>query len=199
MTISKGSAWAIESAWPDDGPRFDTDHDLAAAAAQALSEGTNLEAVLEAGDLRRTLGGPRPSGATPYRYPCDLGFVRLDDTDEVPFVAHVICHRRFWQGEAVAIMNAAYADDRYLGPKSHPNDDLLDITFGSLPLQQRLMADKRSRQGTHVPHPGLKTRRVSAWEHEFARSTPVWVDGRRLGRCRRIQVRLVTDAFAVIA
>ncbi len=199
MTIEKHSAWATETVWPDGGPRFDTDHALAAAAAVALAQGEVLEALLEGGDLRQTLGGPRPVASAPYRYPCDLGFARLDGGDEHPFAAHVVCHRRFWSGEAAVIMNAAYVGDRYLGPRSHPNDNLLDITIGALPLQQRLMADRRSRQGTHVPHPQLKVRRVSTWEHEFARVTPVWIDGRRHGRCRRVEVRLVTDAFVVIA
>ncbi len=199
MTISKNSAWAIEAEWPDDGPRFSTDHELAAAAASALEQGSPLEAVLLDGDLRRTLGGPRPDGATPYRYPCDLGFVRLDDGSEYPFAAHVICRRRLWQGEAAVIMNAAYLGDRYLGPRSHPNDDLLDVTVGSLRLQQRFLASKRSRQGSHLPHPALTVTRRSAWAHEFARPVPVWVDGQRVGRSRRIEARLVTDAFNVIA
>ncbi|MEZ5228415.1 MAG: hypothetical protein R2710_17600 [Acidimicrobiales bacterium] len=97
------------------------------------------------------------------------------------------------------VMNAAYVGERYLGPRSHPNDDLLDVTFGALPLQQRLMASKRSRQGTHLPHPALTVVRRPVWAHDFARPTAVWIDGRRTGRCLHLEVRLVTDAFVVIA
>ncbi len=199
MTIEKNATWATETVWPESGPRFDSDHAIAVAAAAALDRGDTLEAVLTAGDLRQTLGGPRGAGAAPYRYPCDLGFVRLDDGVEHPFVAHVICHRRFWVGEAAVVMNAAYQGQRYLGPRSHPNDDLLDVTFGALGMQQRLLANKRSRQGTHVPHPQLTVNRRPRWEHDFARSTSVWVDGKRVGRCRHLAVRLVTDALVVIA
>ncbi len=199
MTIEKHSVWAIETVWPADGPRFTSDRELALAAAAALAEGETLEAVLTAGDLRQTLGGPRAEGAAPYRYPCDLGFVSLDQGEEQPFVAHVVARRRFWQGEAAVVMNAAYLGDRYLGPRSHPNDALLDVTVGALPLQQRLLASKRSRQGTHVPHPLLTVYRRPTWEHTFTRPTTIWADGERLGRCRHLAVRLVTDALAVIA
>lgn len=199
MTIEKNVSWATESSWPENAPRFDSDHSLAQAVADAHANGELLEVLLDAGDLRRTLGAPRPAGSTPYRYLCDLGFVQLDSGPELPFVAHVVCNRRWWRGEAAAAMNAAYVGDWYLGPKSHPNDGLLDVTFGAMALQQRLMARRRAVQGVHVPHPDLKVRRVPRWQHRFERPTPVYVDGQRVGRCHEVDVWLLPDAFAVIA
>lgn len=199
MTIEKNVDWATESSWPENGKRFDSDRALAQAAAMALAAGETLEVMLDGGDLRRTLGTPRPDGATPYRYVCDLGFVQLDGGSALPFVAHVVCHRRWWRGEAAAAMNAAYVGDWYLGPKSHPNDGLLDVTVGALAFQQRMMARRRAPQGVHVPHPDLTVRRVARWHHRFDRATPVYVDGRRAGRAHEVEIWLAEDAFAIIA
>ncbi len=200
MTIEKHRTWAEPAEWPDGAPRVGDDATLARLAAAAVADGRVLEVILEAGDLRRTLGAPRPAGMDPYRYPCDLGFVRLDDhADEHPFAAHVAWRRRFWRGEAAVVMNAAYLGPWYLGPRSHPNDALLDVTWGALPWQQRRLAAQRARQGTHLPHPALTVRRVGTWSHEFERPTPVRADGVSIGSARRISVRVVPDAFAVYA
>ncbi len=199
MTIEKGRPWAIETVWPDDPLRIDNDRDLARTVAAALTVGEHLEVVLLGGDLRATLGGERPLDLAPYRYRCDLGFVSLDGGPEHPFAAHVQWRRRFWRGEAAVVMNAAYLGPWYLGPRSHPNDGLLDITYGSLPWQQRHLAARRAQQGVHLPHPRLTVRRTARWQHAFRRATPVIVDGSAIGQATTIAVRVHDDAFDVIA
>ncbi len=199
VTIEKNRPWAVEAEWPDDPLQIDNDRDLALAVGEALAAGRLLEVVLMGGDLRATLGGERPPGAAPYRYRCDLGLVSLDGGPEHPFVAHVQWRRRFWRGEAAVVMNAAYLGPWYLGPRSHPNDGLLDITYGSLPWQQRSMAARRARQGSHLPHPRLTVRRTGEWQHSFEHATRVIADGATLGRAAGISVRVHEDAFDVIA
>jgi hypothetical protein len=96
-------------------------------------------------------------------------------------------------------MNCGWVGDWYRGPRAHPNDGLLDVTTGELPLRQRLQARARVRTGTHLPHPGLATSRRGEWEHRFGRDVPVFVDGRRAGRCRVLKVTIQPDCFTLIA
>lgn len=201
MPIAKGEPWGRPGPAPDDAAHFTTDAELAVAAAAALDGGVSLQGWLQSGDLLRTVGGSsgvKTVGAEVQFLPVDLGFVSLDGGEPVPFVAHVIARRRWWIGEAAAVMNAAWWGRWYLGPKSHPNDGLLDVTIGSLPLRQRLEARKRAPSGTHLPHPELRVQRVGRWEHQFDRTTPIEADGRPLGTANRIEAWLVTDAFTLL-
>ncbi|MGB1824394.1 MAG: hypothetical protein ACPHO9_07420, partial [Ilumatobacteraceae bacterium] len=47
-------------------------------------------------------------------------------------------------------------------PRAHPGDGLLDVVEVSdaMPLRQRWMALRRSRTGTHLPHPHISMTRV---------------------------------------
>lgn len=193
MTIEKGQAWGdpsgapVEATLPDDAEiaRYVCGHPGAAVSARS-------------GDLMQTLGladGPRPE---PLWFPMDLGFVTLDGGAEQPFSAHVIARGSLWSGAGAAVMNAAWLGDRYLGPKSHPNDGLLDITVGALPPRQRWAAAKRAKTGVHVPHPSLTVKRVEVWEHTFERRRSIWIDGRRIGRAKHLACRLETDAFTLV-
>jgi diacylglycerol kinase family enzyme len=103
-----------------------------------------------------------------------------------------------WFGQQVAVMNAAWLGDLNLGPKAHPNDDLLDVSEGSLPLGQLLLARKRARTGSHLPHPRITMRRVPAVQLHFNRPMPVWLDGQRTGAFRDISVRVEPDALTVV-
>lgn len=195
MTIRKGEPWERPIEPGDvDAPRFSDDAALAAAVAGGVDT-----ARVAGGDLLRTLGLIDVARAEPQRFAMDLCLARLDDGPELPFVAHAIARRRWWRGEFAAIMNAAWLGELYLGPRAHPNDGLVDITVGVLGWQQRLQARDRARSGSHLPHPDLATRRVPQWRHEFTRSTPIRLDGRSQGSATVIEVRVVADAFVLIA
>lgn len=193
MTIKKGEAWGSSSGPPIEAT-LDDDASLAAHV------GDKREAVVSArgGDLVQTLGlsdGPRRE---PRWFPIDMGFVRLDGGPEHPFVAHVIARRPAWLGQAAVVMNAAWQGNRYLGPRSHPNDGLLDITVGALPPRQLLAAAKRAKTGVHLPHPALVVRRVRTWEHTFDRPRTVWIDGRPMGHARALDCRVENDWFTLV-
>ena len=193
MTIEKGEAWGE----PEGAPVEST---LADDASVARYVGGRQHAGVSAtsGDVMQTLGlhdGPR---SAPLWFPMDLGFVTLDEGVEHPFVAHVIARGPLWSGAGAAIMNAAWLGDWYLGPRSHPNDGLLDIAYGALPSRQRWAAAKRARTGIHLPHPSLTVRRVSFWEHTFDRTRSIWVDGHRVGRAKRLVCRLESDWFTLV-
>ncbi len=98
----------------------------------------------------------RLRSADAMTFPVDLGRVHLDGRDHW-FVAHAIVRGRLWIGRAVAVMNAQWLGDWDLGPRAHPDDALLDVTDGALPLGDLAKARKRVRLGTHLPHPALRT------------------------------------------
>ena len=194
MVIAKGEPWGTEADPPDGLACAESD----AATAQLIERSRGPVIRLGSGDLVRTLGGPRSASSGTTWFPMDCGWLSIDGGVEMAFVAHVVARRRWWRGEGAVVMNAAWLGELYLGPRAHPNDGLLDVTYGSLPIRQRPQARQRARHGTHLPHPGLQSRRVAAWDHTFSSSIDVFVDGVRRGRGRSIAVRVEPDSFTVV-
>ena len=64
-------------------------------------------------------------------------------------------------------------------------------------LGDRWKARARLPAGTHLPHPGITTRRVEAAQFEFRRPTPVRLDGRPIGSATALSVRIEPDAVEV--
>ncbi len=209
MTIRKGRPWGTEGTVPGNVPTARDDAHLAALVQDWLQQNKPGAAPfvvrVASGDLLATVGGspPLPSRSAPGEkvqgqlLPMDLGFVRLDDGLEQPFVAHVLAHARGWRGQCMVVMNCAWHGDWYLGPRAHPNDGLLDVTIGGLSLRDRMMAKNRVKSGIHLPHPNLEVRRAASLVQALERPTPVHVDGVRVGQARRIELRLVSDAFVL--
>ncbi|MDH3681042.1 MAG: hypothetical protein OEV40_13975 [Acidimicrobiia bacterium] len=212
MTIEKGAAWGRPMTAPADAVPISSDAELATAAAEAHARSEHLVAVLSpqasgepgagrlVGDVARTLGLRRER---PERerlgFPFDLGFVRLDGGPARAFVAHMVARRRFWTGEFAVVMNSAWMGEWYLGPRAHPNDGLLDVTVGSLPAGQRLVAWRRLPTGSHLPHPQLTTARGRSFDHRMRHSTPIMIDGQRAGRARSIEAWIEPDCFTLVA
>ena len=199
MTIRPGDQWGEPWLGAVELKSVADDQAMAAEAMTALGRGNSAIFAVGSGDLARSLGLTHElERAEPMSYPFDLGTVKLDSGLTVPFVTHCVVRNTGWLGEAAAIMNTGWYRRWYLGPRAHPNDGLLDITWGRLDLRQSIMAWRRARTGTHLPHPELKTRRVSHWEHQFQRPKTVWVDGVRVGRTAGLFVETIADAFTVV-
>lgn len=199
MTVGKGARWGRPMAPPPDLAVASSDADLARLAAEARVAGRSLTAEVREGDLLRSFGlaAPRPVGER-HGYPLDLGLAALDDGEPVPFVAHLVARGPLWGGPLVVVMNAPWLGELRLGPKAHPNDGLLDITAGRLPLAQRVEARRRARAGAHLPHPGLTTARAAAWSTTLPRPVRVRLDGVPRGRVRSIDVEIVPDAITLV-
>lgn len=198
MIISKGQPWERRADSDDIGAPVASDWAGAWLALECL-ESSRAKLRLPPGDLLKTLGyETSPDPAVGLEFAMDLGMASLDGNDSVPFASHLVARRRFWSGEWLVAMNAAWLGDLYLGPKAHPNDGLLDVTFGRLEVGQRLLAAKRARLGTHLPHPELDTRRVGTLRHDFANPVTVYADGNRIGQTRMLTLKVIPDAFFVI-
>jgi diacylglycerol kinase family enzyme len=95
-------------------------------------------------------------------------------------------------------MNAQWYGHWDLGPRSHPNDGLLDVYEARLGLLDALKVRARVAHGAHLPHPGIKQRRVPAVQVTLERPLPVELDGVVIGRSRQLLLRVEPDAVRVV-
>ncbi len=202
MTIGKGTPYGRLAPLAADGVVVASDAEAAAVVTEARRAGRPVPPLgLLGGDLCRTLGGlgdrERLHGPDATTFPVDLGCVLLDGRLHW-FVAHLAAHRRAWQGRFAVAMNAEWLGELDLGPRAHPGDGLLDVTEGSLGLRERLAARRRARTGTHLPHPGLRTRRSAAVSLSFPDAVPVHLDGVAVGSARELVLHLEPDALTVV-
>jgi hypothetical protein len=147
------------------------------------------------GDLCRTLGGGTSPDLTGVRFPVDLGLVLADGRLHL-FVASLVARTRLWT-RAFLAMNAQYLGKWDVAPRAHPGDGLLDTYDVRLPRGQLAAVRSRLPLGTHLPHPGIKERRVGALQIELDRELPLRLDGESVGQARVLSVRVEPDALVV--
>ena len=201
MGIRRGGDWGRPGVLPDGGVVVHSDAEARAVVTEARRSGRPIPVLgLAGGDLCRTLGGTgnaarlRSGGHT---VTCDLGSVLLDGRIHW-FCAHLVARQSWLGGRVLVVMNAAFYRRWNLGPRAHPGDGLLDVSDASLPPAQRLLAWRRLRSGTHLPHPDIATRRLAAFSIDMERPVPVLLDGVRAGKARNLVVRLEPDALTVV-
>lgn len=202
MTIERGELWGEAGPLPRHGVAVRSDREARAIVTAARRAGEPIPPLgLLAGDLCRTLGGRGDEGrlrsAEAMTFPVDLGAVLVDGRLHW-FVAHLVAKRSWWRGRAVVAMNAQFLGAWDVAPKSHPNDGRLDVLDGNLPFGQRLQARRRLPLGTHVPHPRIEERRVTAVQVDLLQPTPVELDGEPLGLARSLSIRVEPDALVCV-
>jgi hypothetical protein len=203
MVVERGAAWGEPGPLPADGVIVHGDAEAREIVERCRRAGEPVPPLgLLGGDLCRTLGGrgdeARLRSPEATRLPVDVGAVLLDGRLHW-FVAHLIARRGWWSGRIVAAMNAEYLGPWDVAPRSHPNDGRLDTLDADLPFGDRLKARRRLATGSHVPHPGIRERRVDAAQFEFGEPMTIWLDGVRLdGAVRRMSVRVERDALTCV-
>lgn len=202
MTIRKDAAWGEPGPLPAHGVAVRSDREAREIVTAARRAGEPIPPLgLLGGDLCRTLGGrgdeSRLRSEEAMSFPVDLGSVLVDGRLHW-FVAHLVARRSWWFGRVVVAMNAQFLGTWDMAPKSHPNDGRLDLLDGDLPLGQRLQARVRLRSGSHVPHPGIEERRVTAVQIDLARPTTVELDGEPVGAARQLSIRVEPDALRCV-
>jgi len=215
MTIRRGEAWGVSGPLAPGAPVVADDRSAAAVIAAGVRETTGTrgtappEVGLTGGDLHRTLGRPLHTAdqlrsGEGMRHPVDLGHVALwsgaERVGTAWFLAHLVAggaRYPFWR-HTVVVMNADHLGSWVLGPRAHANDGRLDATSGRLGPWDALRARQRFRTGTHLPHPGLTTRRSAAFELDLPRVVAVRADGREVGRADRLVVTCHPDAGVVV-
>lgn len=204
MTIRRGQPWGREVPRPTD---LEIVRDDAAVVA-ALDASPPRPIALGGGDLARTLGNPAIEGRTTLlELPIDLMSVTLDARGDVlTACAHVVARSPWyrggwWRGPVVLVMNSEFRGRWDVAPRGHPNDGRVetfevDASFG---WRERVAARRRLPAAGHVPHPAITTRSVRTAGWTFVSPLTVFVDGRRVGRARTIEVTVVADAATVYA
>lgn len=191
MTIRPGEEWGTEVPRPSAAIVADTDADIVSLPA-------GVDVVVGGGDLHRSVGAPTRRDPV-RRVEVDGLVVRLDDGDEMYGVAHVVIRRSWWRGAVVAVMNVDHLGRWYVAPRAHPNDGRFDVVTAepTLGIRDRLAARRRLPNGSHVPHPAITSTRDTQRTLAFDRPHRVWVDGRLVGRARRVDVAIVPDRYVV--
>ena len=201
MTIEKGRAWGYPGSLPADAVIVHSDAEARAVVERARRAAEPIPTLgLLGGDLCRTVGGAgdesrlRSEEAT--HLPVDLGAVLIDGRLHW-FVAHLVARKRWWRGRVYAAMNAEYLGTWDVAPRGHPNDGLLDTFEVTMSVGERFKARSRLATGTHVPHPGIKERRVAAVQVDVA-GLDVWLDGELVGPARSLSIRVEPDALVCV-
>ena len=202
MTIKRGEDWGEAGPLPEGGVLVRSDAEARAVVEAHRRANRPVPPLgLLGGDLCRTLGGTgdeaRLWSPEALRVPVDLGAALVDGRLHW-FVAHAVARRSWWSGRIVAVMNAEFLGDWDVAPRGHPNDGRLDTLDADLPLGDRLKARSRLRTGAHVPHPGIRQRRVDAAQFDFRSPTPIRLDGALVGTVRRLSVRVEPDALTCV-
>lgn len=190
--IRPGQEWGTPAVLRGDEPVAHTDAEL---AVMLDTPGVVCPVVLTGGDLFYSLGGRVPP--EPIEMPIDLLDVMVDGRSYVA-ASHVVARRRWWRGQALVAMNGTHLGDWNLGPKAHPNDGLVDITFGKLSLVDRWKAAKRAPAGAHVPHPALTTKRTKTFAITLGAPTPIFVDGVSVGSGRTLEFTVRPDVGSIV-
>lgn len=200
MTVERGRDWGHAGPAPDDLVLVRSDAEARAALEEARRANVDPPPLgLLGGDMCRTLGGRGDQGRLrhePTLFTLDLGVVLLDGRIHL-FLSHLVLRRSWWRGRVVAVMNAQHLGHWDVAPRAHPGDGRLDLLDGDLSVGDRWKARRRLPTGSHVPHPGITQRRVTAWTEELGRPIPAWLDGERVTEARTVAVRLEPDAVHV--
>lgn len=203
VPIERGADWGRIVARPHDLRVVADDAELAAA----LVDGSDQPTAPASGDLHRTVGGRDVSGLDEIlELPVDLLRITLDDDTRHIGCASVVLRRPWWRGgwwrgDVVMVMNAEFLGEWHVVARGHPNDGRAESCSwsGDFGIRQRIEARRRLPTGTHVPHPEITVRSFRNDEWTFPSPIEVVVDGRRLGRSRRVAVDVLADAATIYA
>jgi len=201
VTIEKGQQWGTPGILPAEGLVVHSDAEARAIVEEARRAGEPVPPLgLLGGDLCRTVGGVGDEGRLhseeAMRLPVDLGAVLIDGRLHW-FVAHLVARKRWWRGRVYVAMNAEFIGRWDVAPRGHPNDGRLDTFDVTMSTGERLKARGRLATGTHLPHPQIKERRVTAAQVDVE-GLDVWLDGECIGPAKTLSIRVEPDALTVV-
>jgi len=199
VPITKGSPYGEPGPVPDGLVVVRSDAEARSVLEDARRDRRPYPSLgLLGGDLCRTLGGGAGRELAGVRFPVDLGVVLADGRIHL-FVASLVARTRLWT-RAFVVMNGQFlgSEGWNAGPRAHPGDGLLDTYDVRLKPSQLLAVRARLPDGSHLPHPGIRERRVAALQVELDRALPLRLDGERVGKARVLSVRVEPDALVVV-
>lgn len=198
--MKRGEDWGEPSPVPDDAISVSGDKEARHLVADARRAGKPLPRLhLAGGDLARSLGGGGvmpPTNRASTRVRVDIGAVLIDGRLDW-FIAHLIVRDSWLRGRVVVVANGDFVGKWNVAPRAHPGDGLLDLIDSDLSLSDRFKARSRLQSGTHLPHPGILSRRAAAFQIDLEHPTTIRLDGESAGRASRLSVRTEPAALDI--
>ena len=96
------------------------------------------------------------------------------------------------------LTNSGYWRERDLLPRAHPNDGFVDVleVDPDITARQRALAWRRSKTGSHLPHPHLRVSRSTDFQWT-GRSSNMIADGITYKGVVWLQCTILTDAMVI--
>jgi len=206
MTIRKNENWGVTVARPEKLVICETDSTASQLATKYFLQQKPIPAIaITQSNLSRALGtkGADINSQNMQATPFDLIEVTFADDSKteqkVLALGYGMLRKSWWRGEIVAAMNTSFIGDWDCAPRSHPNDgkfDLLTVTSEMKPTQ-RLIASRRLRLGTHLPHPQISVKQLTSFEADCSAEPNLYVDNRKFVSVNQCKFRLLPDALTL--
>ncbi len=199
MTIERGMEWGETILTPDEIMSIGDDHDLAKCNQSVFVS-------LVGGDLFESLGSPRSVVGHTHSRLVHIDALQCtvshdDSTREVFAASSVVVGSWISRHEFVCVTNGGMWKGRDVTPRAHPNDGKWDVLRiqTSMGIRQRLIARRRSKTGTHIPHPAVAVHRVSAAAIErTSQRQRLWIDGVSMGDWTSVSCTVLPDYWRVL-
>jgi len=206
MTIRKNQDWGVTVARPESLIICENDAAASQLATESFLQQKPIPAIaITQSNLSRALGtkGADINSQNMQATPFDLIEVTFADDSKteqkVLALGYGMLRKSWWRGEIVAAMNTSFIGDWDCAPRSHPNDgkfDLLTVTSEMKPTQ-RLIASRRLRLGTHLPHPQISVEQLTSFEADCSAKPNLYIDNRKFLSVKQCKFRLLPDALTL--
>ncbi len=206
MTIRRNENWGVTVARPESLVICETDAAASQLATEYFLQQKSIPAIaITRSNLSRALGtkgsvvNSQNMQATPFDL-IEITFADDSKTEQkVLALGFGLLRKSWWRGDIVAVMNTSFIGDWDCAPRSHPNDgkfDLLTVSSEMKPTQ-RLIASRRLRLGTHLPHPQISVKQITSFEADCSAKPNLFVDNRKFVCVNQCKFRLLPDALTL--
>ena len=206
MTIRRNENWGVTVARPESLVICETDAAASQLATEYFLQQKSIPAIaITRSNLSRALGtkgsvvNSQNMQATPFDL-IEITFADDSKTEQkVLALGFGLLRKSWWRGDIVAVMNTSFIGDWDCAPRSHPNDgkfDLLTVKSEMKPTQ-RLIASRRLRLGTHLPHPQISVKQLTSFDADCSAEPNLYVDNRKFVCVNQCKFRLLPDALTL--
>ncbi len=206
MTIRKNEDWGSTVVRPENLVICETDAATSQLATDFYLQQKPMPAIaITRSSLSRTLGkeGSNVNSQNMQATPFDLIEVTFVDASmieqKVLALGYGLLRKSWWRGDIVAAMNTSFIGDWDCAPRSHPNDGKFDLLAvnGEMKSTQRLIASRRLKFGTHLPHPQISMKQLTSFDADCSAKPNLYVDNRRFMSVNQCKFRLLPDALTL--
>ena len=206
MTIRKNEDWGVTVTRPENLVICETDAAASQLATNYFLQQKPIPAIaITRSNLSRALGTKGADIDSQNMQATTFDLIEITFADDwktgqrVLALGYGVLRKSWWSGEIVAAMNTSFIGDWDCAPRSHPNDgkfDLLTVKSEMKPTQ-RLIASRRLRLGTHLPHPQISVKQLTSFEADCSAEPNLYVDNRKFVCVNQCKFRLLPDALTL--